>query len=200
MRLLDRLRPGHHRVELQELAVILGLRFRPDHLHGLDAFARQLVAARESGAVVGHLILVPAIADAEQETAARDLVDRSDLLGRLDRVALSNQANAGPEQQRFGDRRGRTEHHERVHHVIILLRKVAATGEGRVARQRNVGMFGHPERIEAALLQRQRQFGRRHRIVREKHLPADPHRSLPRVSIADQMAGDGFHVVIDRSW
>jgi hypothetical protein len=85
----------------------------PDHFHGLDTFARQLVAARESGAVVGHLILVPAVADTEQETAARDLVDRSHLLGGLDRVALRDQANAGPKQQRFGHRRGRTQHHER---------------------------------------------------------------------------------------
>ena len=105
--------------------------------HG-TAFASQLVAARESGAVVGHLVLIPAVADAEQETAARDLVDRRDLLGGLDRVAQSDQANAGPEQQRLGHRRGRTEHHERVHHVVILLRKIAAAGEGRFARQWNM--------------------------------------------------------------
>jgi hypothetical protein len=117
----------------------------PDHFHGLDTFARQLVAARESGAVVGHLILVPAVADTEQETAARDLVDRSHLLGGLDRVALRDQANAGPKQQRFGHRRGRTQHHERIHHVIILLRQIAAAGERRLARQRNVGMFGQSE-------------------------------------------------------
>src|SRR6202048_1442449 len=78
-----------------------------------------------------------AISDAEQETAARDLVDRSDLLGGLDRVALSDQANAGPEQQRLGHRRGRTQHHERVHHVVIFLRQIAAAGEGRFARQWN---------------------------------------------------------------
>ena len=37
-------------------------------------------------------------ADAEQEAAARNLVDRSDLLGGLDRVALGDQADAGAEQ------------------------------------------------------------------------------------------------------
>jgi hypothetical protein len=84
--------------------------------------SRQLVAAHESGAVVGHLVLVPAVADAKQETAARDLVDRRDQLGGLDRIALSDQANAGSEQQRFGHRRGRTQQHERVHHVVVLLR------------------------------------------------------------------------------
>jgi hypothetical protein len=80
------------------------------------------VAARENGAVVGHFVLVPAVADAEKETAARDLVHRGDLLGGLDRVALSDQANAGAEQQRFGHRRGCTQHHERVHHVVVFLR------------------------------------------------------------------------------
>jgi hypothetical protein len=69
MRFLDRFWPGHHRLEVHEVAMILGL--CPYHLYGLDTLARQLVAARESGAVVGHLVLVPAVADAEQETAAR---------------------------------------------------------------------------------------------------------------------------------
>jgi hypothetical protein len=56
MRFLDRFWPGHHRLEVHEVAMILGL--CPDHLYGLDTLARQLVAARESGAVVGHLVLV----------------------------------------------------------------------------------------------------------------------------------------------
>jgi hypothetical protein len=92
------LRPGHHRVEIHELAMILSLRLGPDFLHRLDTLARQLVTACENGAVVGHLVFIPAVADTEQEAAARDLVDRSDLLGGLDRVALSDQANAGAEQ------------------------------------------------------------------------------------------------------
>jgi hypothetical protein len=111
---------------------------------GFDTLARQLVAAGESGAVVGHLVLVPAVADAEQEATARDLVDRSDLLGGLDRVALGDQADAGAEQQRLGHRRGRPQHHERVHHVVVFLRQIPAAGKGRLARQRNVGMLGHP--------------------------------------------------------
>src|SRR5476649_1836304 len=47
---------------------------RPDGLHRLDPFARQLVAAGEDGAVVLDLVLVPAIADAEQEAAVGQLV------------------------------------------------------------------------------------------------------------------------------
>jgi hypothetical protein len=95
MRLLHRLGPGHHRVEAHELAVILGLRLRPDHLHRLDTLARELVARGEGGAVVGHLLGIPAIADAEQEAAARELVDRGHLLGGLDRVTLRHEADTG---------------------------------------------------------------------------------------------------------
>jgi hypothetical protein len=67
---------------------------------------------------------------------------------------------------------------------------------GRLARQRNVGVFGHPERIEAAVLQCPRKFGRRHRVVDEKHGPADRIVLSLIASLADQMADDGFRVVI----
>ncbi len=46
-------------------------------------------------AVVVHLLGVPAGADAEQEAPVRDLVERGDLLGGLDRVALHDEADAG---------------------------------------------------------------------------------------------------------
>ena len=45
MRLLHRLRPGLHRIEVDELAVVFGRVLRPDRLHRLDALARQLVRA-----------------------------------------------------------------------------------------------------------------------------------------------------------
>ena len=73
--------------------VVLG----PDRLHRLDPLARQLVAGGEGGAVVLDLVRVPAIADAEQEAAAGDPVDRGHQLGGLDRVALHHQADAGAE-------------------------------------------------------------------------------------------------------
>ena len=58
------------RIEVDELAVIFGLRLGPDRLHRLDPLAHQLGARGEHRAVVFHLLLVPAHADAEQEAPA----------------------------------------------------------------------------------------------------------------------------------
>src|SRR5262249_10068804 len=88
MGLLEGLGPHLHLVELHELAVMLGLLIGPDRLHRLDALARQLVAALERRAMVLDLVLVPAIANAEQEAALAQLVDGRDLLGSDDGVTL----------------------------------------------------------------------------------------------------------------
>jgi hypothetical protein len=45
------------------------------------------------GAVIFHFLGIPAAADAEQKAALRHLVQRSDKLGGLDRVALDNEAD-----------------------------------------------------------------------------------------------------------
>ena len=54
---------------------------------------------RGIGPVVGHLLAVPARADAELEAAAGQVVDRRDLLGGDDRVALDHQADAAADAQ-----------------------------------------------------------------------------------------------------
>src|SRR5262249_53083210 len=74
--LLPRFWPGHHRIEVDELAVVFGLRLSPDRLHRLDTFPRQLVAAGEGGAVVLHLVAVPAVANTEQKASAGHLINR----------------------------------------------------------------------------------------------------------------------------
>ena len=179
MRHLDRLRPGHHRPEIDELAVVFRLGAGPDRLHRLDPLPRQLVAGGEDGAVIGHLILVPAIADAEQEAPAGDLVDRGNRFRRLDRVALDNEADTGTELQRLRHHRRRAQRHEGVHHVVVLLRQVAAARIGRLAGQRDMRMLRRPEAVEAALLQRDGKLRRRHGVIREEHRAADLHGCLP---------------------
>src|SRR5205823_9134702 len=62
-------------VELDELTGIFRLRAPPDLLHRLDALAHQLEARGERRAMVGHLLFVPAAADAEQQPAVRQPVD-----------------------------------------------------------------------------------------------------------------------------
>src|SRR6266849_3676749 len=130
VRLLRRLRPGHHRRELDELAVVLRLRLRPDRLHGLDALAHHPEARLEVRAVVGHLLGVPAGADAEEEPPARDLVEARDLLGGLDRIALHDEAHARGDPQPDGGRGGGGERHEGIHHVVVLLRQLTALRKG----------------------------------------------------------------------
>src|SRR4029077_2293733 len=141
----------HHRRVIDDLAVVFGLVLGPDRLHRLDLLAHLLEARRVDRAVLPHLVLVPAAADAEQETAARDLVDRGDELCGLDRVTLNDEAYAGAELDGFGRRRGRGERHKRVHHVVILLRQFAAAGERRLAGQRDVRVLWCPDRLETAL-------------------------------------------------
>src|SRR5215831_7360770 len=89
--------PGDHRIEIDEFAVIFRSLLRPDFLHRLDRFAHALEAGRIDGAVVFHFVLVPAVADAEQEPSSTHLVDRRDEFGGLDNVALLNERYAGAE-------------------------------------------------------------------------------------------------------
>jgi predicted kinase len=63
--------------------------------HRLDLLAHLFEPHRLCGAVIRDFLGVPAAADAEQGTRARDLIDGSDKLSRLDRVALDDEANAG---------------------------------------------------------------------------------------------------------
>ena len=51
--------------EVLMLAVVLGFGLRPDRLHGLHPLPHELEARRENGSVIGHLLRVPASADAK---------------------------------------------------------------------------------------------------------------------------------------
>src|SRR5439155_5223785 len=86
MRLLDGLRPRPERRKADQLALEARLVLGPDPLHGLDTLAEELPAGAEVGAVVLHLLGVPAASDAEQETPAGEEVEGRDLLGGRERV------------------------------------------------------------------------------------------------------------------
>ena len=70
------------RIEVDELAVELGFLLGPQLLHGQHALAQQLEARLVAGAVVLHLVDVPAAADGEDEAAARELVEAGHLTWR----------------------------------------------------------------------------------------------------------------------
>src|SRR5512139_871783 len=133
------------------------------------------MAALEVGAVVLHLVLVPAVADAEQEAPPGDLVDRGHRLGGLNGIALVDQADAGADLQLLRDRGRRRQRHEGVHGVVVLLGQLTPARPFRLARQRNVRVLGRPHRFEAAFLQGRRELRRRHGVVGEEHRRADMH-------------------------
>src|SRR6478735_536301 len=57
---------------------------------------------------------------------------------------------------------------ERIHHIEILFgERRFAERMGEPASHRHVRVFRHPQRLKAALLQRRRQIGWRHRIIGE---------------------------------
>src|SRR4051794_18905501 len=102
MRLLDRLRPAPDPVEVDMLAVVGGLILGPDHLHRLDPLAHDGETPLRVRAVILHLLDVPAGSHAEEEPAAREAIERGDLLRGDDRVALDDEADAGREEYALG--------------------------------------------------------------------------------------------------
>jgi hypothetical protein len=175
VRLLNRLWPRPERVEVDELAVVLGLVPGPDRLHRLDPLAHQRKPRPGVRAVRLHLLPVPAGADAEQEAPAGDPVDRRHLLGGDDRVALDDQTDPGGERQPLGHGRDRPERHEGVVHVAVLARQLAAGRVRRPARSRDVRVLGHEQRLEPVLLDDPPELVRLDRVVRREHHQADVH-------------------------
>ena len=164
MRGLDRFRFRPDRVEVDELAVVLRGIVGPDRLHGFDALSHQLPAGVERGAVVGHLLGVPATPDPEQEPPVRHVVDRGDLLGGCDRSAFHDKADAGTDLQRGGRRCRCGEGDERVQGLVIHLGQFGAARPRALAVGGNVGVLSHPERLKPSFLERRSEFGRVHRI------------------------------------
>jgi hypothetical protein len=189
VRLLHRLGPAVHRREIDDLAVIFCDVLRPDPLHCLDLLAHLEGAGLVYGAVIFHLFGIPAAADAEQEAALRYLVQRSDKLGRLDRVALDNEVDGCAQLEAGSDARRRAKRDERVHHVKVLLgQRRFALRMGKPAGDRNVRMFRHPERVETTLFERHRKLGRRYRVVGEEDRSTDFHVPTSQIASVSNLA------------
>src|SRR5260370_17740355 len=93
MRLLNRLRPGPCRPEVDHVAVVLGLLLSPDRLDRLDPLAQQLPPRAELRPVICHLLAVPAAADAEDQAPVRNQVEAGRFLGGVDGVPLAEEAD-----------------------------------------------------------------------------------------------------------
>ncbi len=104
--------PAEDRVEIDEFSVEFGFVLRPDRNHRVQPLVGHAPAHRGIDTVVGDFLAVPAHAHAEQEPSCRDSIERRDLFGRDDRIALRDQGDAGTEHQLFGGTRGRRQRHE----------------------------------------------------------------------------------------
>ena len=149
-----RLGVGPDRVEIHHLAVKLGLILGPQRLHRQDTLAHQLEARCVDRAVIFHLLGIPAAADAEHKSPARQLVQARHAFGGDDRIALRHQADAGAELERFGRRGGEGQRDERVVGVAIAFRKLAAARKGRAAAGGDVGVLADEQGFKTAILQR----------------------------------------------
>ena len=138
---LDRLRIAPHGAEVDKLAVIFGDFLGPDFLHRLDALAQNLPALFEIGAVIFHLLGVPATADAEDDAAVGDDVERRDLFRQHDRIALDDEADTGAELDALGGYRGGGQSNELIVRVPILGGQITAARPGRLAVGRDVGVL-----------------------------------------------------------
>jgi hypothetical protein len=110
---------------IHKSAVVLGPLLRPDRSHGFNALLHQLMARRESCAVVSHLLLVPAIANTEQKAPTRELVDCGDVLCCLDGITLINHTDAGAELECLRAHRGCGQREKGVHDVGLLPSQLA---------------------------------------------------------------------------
>ena len=169
------LRPRPDAVEVDELAVEAGLVVGPDGPHRLHALGHQREAAALVGAVVVHLLEVPAGADAEQEAPGRELVEGRHRLRQHDRVVFDDQRDGGADVERGGGRGGAHQRDEGVVGVRVLAGQLAARGVRRDAGRGDVGVLGEEQRLEAALLGRVRQLGRGDGVLGGEEGEAVPH-------------------------
>ena len=179
VRPLEGLRVGPDPLEAHELALVARLPLRPDRLHGQHTLAQEPPARLEGGAVVLHLLGVPAAADPEEHATAREPVQRGHFLGRDDRVALDHEADAGAELE--ASRRGGGGHQgeERIVGRPVVARQLAAGRPRAPAARRDVRVLREPHRLEAALLEGAGQLVRRDRVLGGEHDDAVIHDGPP---------------------
>ena len=193
-RLLHRLRPLPARLEAHELAAELGHLLRPERLHRQHHLAHAGAAALGVDAVALHLLLVPAVADAEHHAAAGEPVERGDLLGQRDRIVLRHQRDAGAEPDPAGARRRRGERDIGIERALVLLgQHCVAGGRRRAPRGRDVRVLGDEERGEAARLGLDGELDRIHREIRREDRDSELHVILRSLRLAARRCA-GLHV------
>ena len=163
--LLHRLWVRPHGAEVDQVAVVLGSVVGPDGLHRFDLLPEQLPAGPEVGAVVGHLLAIPSGSDPEDESSVGGEVQAGDLFGRVDGVALDDQADACGDTQRLAGHGGDGERDEGIHGVPVVLRQLSPGRPRRLPAGRDVGVLRDPQRLKAELFGGGSELAHRDRVV-----------------------------------
>ena len=180
MRPLHRLRPADRGREAHPLALERRRVLGPELAHRRHRLAHEGEAVREVRREEVHLFAQPARPHAEEEAAAREPVERRDLVRGQERIALGHEAYTRSQAEPAGHSRRRGERGEAVRQLGVRPGQLAVVGE-RVARRLargNQRVLGHPERFEAALLAGAREVRDRERAPGREHEDADVHVEL----------------------
>src|SRR5262249_39503727 len=110
-------------------------------------------------------------------------------VGGDDGVTLWNEGNAGAELERARRRRGKRQRDEWIVGVEITLGQLAAAGIGRAPADRDMRVLAHKQRLEAALLERTRQFVDGDAVIGRKIEGANQH--CPPISTRHARAAAG---------
>ena len=151
-----------------------------------------VVPAGPVDAVVLGLGPVPAVPDPEGDPAAGEMVERGHLLGQQDRLVLGGEQDAGAESDARGDGGGGGQRDQRVEAALVVVEAHAADERGRrVLLDGEVGVLGQVERVEAELLDRGGEDGRRQVVVGQGGGDAEAHGQDPAAVRSGGELGQG---------
>jgi len=145
-----------------ELAVELGDVLGPDRVETAEELVGAPAAVLEGHADRLVLVLRPADAEPHVETAAREHVQRGELLGEDDRLVEGHDQHAGAEADALGGRGHVGERDDGIEDALEGLRPY-------LARRRRVLVLGL-ERVEQALEHPERMVAERFRLARHANL------------------------------
>src|SRR5215471_14005580 len=117
MRLLGRLRERADRGKVIVPPVVLGLLLGPEGLHRQDGLLRLRPAVREVASHDLRLLFEPACSYPKEKPTTGEVIERGDLLGQEERVALRDQTNPRTELERLRHRRGPRQPDEGINQV-----------------------------------------------------------------------------------
>ncbi len=123
----------------------------PQRPHRLEVFAQHGAAASGWHTMIDELVGVPAEPDPDADPAVRQMIQRRNAFRQRDRIMLDRQRHRGGKPDPRRHRRCCSQAHPRVqraHIAVVRQRSVTRRRMGRLALDRDVGVFGHVKRAK----------------------------------------------------